>query len=434
MKTRPIRTTLLAVAMVGTVPGTAHAVRIDYTIEAGVERDDNVTLAAQDQVEETIARAGFGFALEEETSVLHASVVGRADHRRYGDAYGSMTDRMLEGRLAWHAVPERLTLVAEDSYGVETIDRTAPGSPDNRQQVNVFAIGPDLHFGLGPAQRGIAEFRYINSNAEVTDQFNSDRLLASVAMVRALDPTRELSWNVRAQEVDFDDDFVARDHRRYEAFVGYAHRLRRFDMQVDAGWAHLDYDDGQTRSEPLLRAEFGWAGSERSRVSLALANQFSDAAAAALDRIGEGGGIPGSVGTGTSTINPYAYRERSAALRYEFTGVRLSASLGGFVQRLDYVDQAGANEEGRGITAGLRYRLRPDLVFSTAASVSRIEFGAPEIRTETDRLYTIGLDKAWNRHWHSSLTVSHYQRDSSLAGVDEFDQNVVYLNLSYRNR
>ena len=61
MKTRPIRTTLLAVAMVGTVPGTAHAVRIDYTIEAGVERDDNVTLAAQDQVEETIARAGFGF-------------------------------------------------------------------------------------------------------------------------------------------------------------------------------------------------------------------------------------------------------------------------------------------------------------------------------------------------------------------------------------
>src|SRR5690606_36479631 len=129
-----------------------------------------------------------------ETSVLHASVVGRADHRRYGDAYGSMTDRMLEGRLAWHAVPERLTLVAEDSYGVETIDRTAPGSPDNRQQVNVFAIGPDLHFGLGLAQRGIAEFRYINSNAEVTDQFNSDRLLASVAMVRALDPTRELSW------------------------------------------------------------------------------------------------------------------------------------------------------------------------------------------------------------------------------------------------
>lgn len=433
MRPRRIRTTLLAAAIAGTVPAAAHAVRIDYTIEAGVERDDNVTLTEQDQVEQTIGRAGFGFALQQNSSAVQASMAGRLDHRRYEDVYGSMTDRMFEGRLNWDAIPERLSLVVEDSYGVQTINRTAPGTPDNRQQVNVFSIGPDLHFNMGAARHGIAEFRYINSDAEVTEQFNSDRLLATLRMVQELDATRALSWNVQAQDVDFDDDQFARDHRRYEAFAGYRQMLRRFDLQLDAGYAYLDYKDGQTRGEPLLRAELGWSPSERSRFSMALANQFSDAASSALDSIGETTGVPAWVATGSSTINPYAYEQRSVTLDYTYSGPRLSASLTGSAQRLGYIDQEGANEEGRSVGAALRYRLRDDLVLSGTASVSRIEFGAPETRIETDRLYALTLDKAWSRHWHTTLGVTHYERDTRTA-AGEFEQNVIYLNLVYRNR
>jgi hypothetical protein len=433
MKPRRIRTTLLAVAMAGTVPGAAHAFRIDYTIDAGVERDDNVTLTTEDQVEQTIGRVGLGFAIEEETSTVEASVAGRLDHRRYEEIYGNMTDRMLEGRVAWMAVPERLALVVEDSYGVQTINRTQPGSPDNRQQVNVLSLGPDLHFGGGGTRRGLAQFRYINSDAEVTDHFNSDRLLATLSMVQALDPTRALSWNARAQDVDFDDDLVARDHRRYEAFVGYRQQLRRLDFQVDLGYALLDYKDGEDRSNPLLRAELGWAATERSRFSLAAASQFSDAASSALARIGENVGVPPAIVTGSSTITPYAYEERSAAADYAYTGERFSASLHGFAQRLDYIDQAGANEKGRGIGGALRYRLRDDLVFSASADGSRIEFAAPEARIETDRLYSISLDKSWSRHWRTILSFTHYEREVRGTGTG-FEQNVVYLNLSYSNR
>ncbi len=428
-----IRTTLLAAAMAGTVPGAAHAIRIDYSIDAGVERDDNVTLTEQDQVEQTVARAGLGFALEQNSSAVQASMVGRLDHRRYEDIYGSMTDRMFEGRLSWAAIPDRLSLVVEDSYGVETINRTAPGTPDNRQQVNVFSIGPDLRFNMGPSRHGLAELRYVNSDAEVTEQFNSDRVLATLRLVQQLDATRALSWNVQAQDVDFDDDLVARDNRRYEAFAGYRQVLRRFDLQVDAGYAHLDYRDGQSRSEPLLRAELGWSPSERSRFSMALANQFSDAASSALDGIGETAGVPAWVATGATTVNSYAYEQRSLAVEYAFAGPRLSASLTGSVQRLDYIDQEGANEEGRSIGASLRYRLREDLVLSGSASVSRIEFEAPESRIETDRLYSLGLDKAWSRHWHTTLGVTRYERDTR-AAAGGFEQNVVFLNMSYRNR
>lgn len=433
MKPRRIRTTLLAVAMAGTVPGVAHAIRIDYTIDAGVERDDNVTLASEDPIEQTIARAGIGFAIEQDSSTVQASVAGRVDHRRYDDVYGSMTDRLLEGRLAWMAIPERLTLVVEDSYGVQTINRTAPGTPDNRQQVNVLSLGPDLEFGRGLAWRGLAGLRYINSDAEVTDQFNSDRLLASVSMLRGLDATRAVSLNARGQRVDFDDDTVARDHRRYEAFAGYRHQLRRLQIEVDLGYAFLDYDDGESRSNPLLRAGLEWMPSERSRFSLDLANQFSDAASSALERIGETTGVPATIVTGSSTITPYAYELRSASAGYGFTGERFEASVDGFVQRLDFVDQAGQNEKSRGMGSALRYRLRQDLVLSATADVGRVEFDGPEARVHTDRLYSLSLDKSWARHWRTTLTVTRYEREARGA-TDEFDQNVVYLNLIYSNR
>src|SRR5690606_33076827 len=120
MKPRRIRTTLLAVAMAGAVPGAVQAVRVDYSIDAGLERDDNVALTAQDQVEQTISRVGFGFELEQESSVVQASMVGRIDHRRYEEEFGNTTDRMFLGRLNWTMLPDRLSLVVEDSYGVQT--------------------------------------------------------------------------------------------------------------------------------------------------------------------------------------------------------------------------------------------------------------------------------------------------------------------------
>ena len=118
---------------------------------------------------------------------------------------------------------------------------------------------------------------------------------------------------------------------------------------------------------------------------------------------------------------------------YTYTGTRLIVSLNGTAQELDYVDETASGEESRGGGATLRYRLRPTLVLSGSAYTNRSEFGAPEGRTETDRLYAIGLAKEWSRHWSSSLSVTRYERRSS-ATVGDFEQNVVYLNLTYRNR
>ena len=162
MEWTSIRTTLIAAAIAAALPGVAHAVRVDYTIDGGYEHDDNVTLSEVDPIEQNIARLGLGFAVEQASSVVRANVIGRIDHRRYQDVFDDMTDRMLEGRLHWEVVPDRLAFVVEDSYGVQTINRFNPDSPDNRQQVNVLSLGPTFMFRPGNL-RGLAELRYINS-------------------------------------------------------------------------------------------------------------------------------------------------------------------------------------------------------------------------------------------------------------------------------
>jgi hypothetical protein len=426
------RSAALAVAIAAALPGAAHAFRLDYAIDAGVERDDNVTLTDVDPIKQDIGRVGLGFTAEQASSAVRAAVVGRVDHRRYEDIYDNVTDSMLEGRLEWEVLPDRLALVVEDSYGVQTINRFSPDAPDNRQQVNVLSLGPTLLFRPGNMQ-GVAELRYINSDAEVTRDFNSNRLLGAVRLVQELSPTSTLGWNAQIQRVDFDDDNFARDHDRIELFASYGRDYRRFDLQLDAGYALLDYDDGEDRSRPLVRAELGWNPTTRSRFYLNLAEQFSDAATSSLDAIDTTGGVPTSVITGDRTLTASAFEQRSAMAGYEFQGSRLAYSLHGQTMNLDYVDADDSNERIRTVGASARYLLRPTLTLSASATVDRNRYAAPANRTETNRLYALALEKRWSRHWSTALSYTRYERTSTL-GTGEFGQNLLYLSMIYRNR
>ena len=434
MKRHPCRPALISAAITSAIVFDAQAVRIDYTLDAGIERDDNVTLSETAPVEQDIHLVSLGFAIEQNSSAVQARINGRLDHRRYEGIYDDTTDRTLAGRLNWMVVPDRLGLVVEDSYGVQTINRFAPDSPDNRQQINVLSLGPDLHFKLGQTLRGRAELRFVNSDADVTEDFNSDRIVAALRAIKDLDATSALSFNLQAQDVDFDNDLFARDHRRYEAYASYSRRFNRFDTLLDAGYARLDYDDAPSRNSPLLRAELGWRPSERSRFSVSAANQFSDAADNALNAIaGAEQGIPDSVLVGRSTITPSAYEERRLNLAYEYTGVRTVYSLSGYAQKLDYVDSGVSNQENRGIAGQVSYRLRPSLTMRASASRDRTEAAAPAPRREHNRLYSFGLEKRWSRHWSSSLDYSRYERSNAFTG-GEFKQNVIYLGITYQNR
>ncbi len=429
------RSPAIATLLLTVLSGTAHSARVDYAIDAGIEHDDNVRLDPVNPTAQQIWRTGLGFLVTENNSTIQASVDGRVDYRMFQDSvYSNTVEGVMNGRLNWVMLQDRLSFTVEDNLQLEAIDRFAADSPDNRQQVNILSAGPNLFFNIGQTARGQLEARYIDTHAEVTSQFNSQRWGLALRAVKDLGANSVLSLNAQTQDVDFDNDLAALDYRRNDLYARYEQSFPNLDLGVDLGYSRLDYRQTGSRSNPLFRAELAWRASERSRFTLFAANQFSDAADAAISEVGDAGGtlIPDRVLIDGGTITAAVYEEQRVELGYAYQGARGSFVVAPYVQRLNYEDALNDDEEDRGVTAGFDYRLRPTLTLSSYLNFERVHFDQID-RTDDTRNFRLSLDKQWSRHLSTALSYTRYERTSELASA-EAKQNVWYLRVIYRNR
>lgn len=423
----------VAAVLLAAGAGPAQAARVDYVIDAGVEYDDNVRLSAVDPIDQRILRAGLGFTASEDTSTIQTRVDGRVEYRDFeDDVYSDSVEGELAGRLNWSMLPERLNFTLENRLGVEAIDRFDTDSPDNRQQVNVFSAGPTLQFGSAQTIRGQAQLRYIDTQAEVTDQFDSQRLALALRAIKELSATSNLSGNVQKQRVDYDDDLLSRDHDRLDAYLRYEHNYAKFDLAVDAGYSRLEYKVGEDRSNPLVRADLGWRPTDRSRFAVSAASEFSDAASDNLAQIDGDAQIPGNVQTGDTTVTSSVYEINRLSLAYTFTGTRATFSVNARTENLDYLDTTQPDEKGRGGGLSFDYLLQPTLRLGTYVEVDRTRYEQSGINDRTGRV-GVRLAKRWSKHWDTTLSFNRYERESPVFSSN-IDQNLVYLSVSYRNR
>ena len=429
------RTTLVAAGLLMAAPGTAWAVRVDYELDAGIEHNDNVTLTPVDPIDVYIGRAGLGFGISQDSSTVQASVFGRVEYRNYqDDVYDDSVDGTLTGRLNWVILPERLAFTVQDDLSLQSVNTLAADVPGNRQQVNVFSAGPTLFFNFTQTLDGVVDLRYINSDAEVTDEFNSQRVQLALRAIKELSPTSRLSFNVQAQQVDFDDDITARDYNRYDAYARYAQTLARFDLGLDVGYSRLDYDHGYPdRSDPLLRADIGWRPSERNHFTLSASSQFSDTAADAMTGIDPGeDSIPGSISTGDSVVNASPYEERRLELDYTLTTPRTTLTFMPYVQQLRYVESDQFDQNGDGLRVDVSWLASPRLRLGAYATLERIDYLNLN-REDRTRRYGVNLTRQWTQKLSSRLEYSRYERESTAVGEDA-NQNILYLSLIYSNR
>jgi len=425
-----LATTLTTVLLVLCASSTSAA-ELEYVLDLGFERTDNVTLSSTDRISQDIARAGLGFNLSEQGASLQASIAGHIDARAYLDnAFSDTLDGVLSGRVNWVAVPQRLSFTIEDHLGLQSIDTFAAETPNNRQQTNVLSLGPTLFFDLSRNLRGEAELRYVDSDAEVTEEFNSQRLGLAMRAVRELSPISRVSINVHGQQVDFEADEIARDYDRFDAFARYARELARFDLAFDAGYSRLAYADSQDRrSSPLLRADLGWRPSERSRFGIALSQQFSDAAIDAMRGVDTSQGVPGAELVGNMVVTSSAFKQRRLALDYAYTGDRATFTIAPYVDKIDYVDSDGFDQRNYGARAGMIWRLSSNLSLDLSAIHQTIDYDQL-VREDETRQLGASLRRQWSSHWSSRIEWANYRRESTIAGLDA-EQNTVFLSLTY---
>ena len=427
-----MRIPALAAALLAAVSANTDAARVDYSIDAGVEHDDNVLLEAVNPSSALVWHTGLGFLATETNSTIQASANGRVDYRGFPDGdYDNTVEGVLDGRLNWVMLQDRLSFSVDERLQMEAIDRFAADSPENRQQINIVSLGPNLFFNVGQTTRGQLEARYIDTYAEVTPQFNSQRWGVALRAIKDLGPSSSLSFNVQTQDVDFDDDLLSLDYKRNDLYARYERTFPNLDYNVDLGYSRLDYRDAGGRSNPLVRAELAWRPSQRSRLTLFAANQFADAAYTAISDVGRTS-IPERVLIDGQSITAAIYREQRVALSYDYRGDRAMFTLAPYVQKINYLDSLNDDEKDRGVTVGFEYLFRPTLAFSSDLNFERVQYEQTD-RTDDTLNLSLGLDKQWSRHWSTALNYYRYERTSDLASA-EAKQNIWYLRVIYRNR
>lgn len=428
------RRRLLAIAVVAALaPVPAHAWRLGWFVELGVEWNDNVQLSQDDPIEETIVRPSLGFTLSQEGAVVQAQVAGLVEHRSYlDDTFGSEWLAEVEGSVNFVVVPERLHFTVQNRLSVLPITQAAPDAPDNRQQSNVFSAGPTLFFRMSPTLNGQAELRWIDTYAEETAGFDSERIGAALRLFKDIGPTRTLSANLQGQDVDLDDNSIGPDYQRLDAFARYTQQLNRFDLELDLGYSWYQPDVGSDRTSPLVRGLVGWRASERSRFDLVAARRFSDTAEALLGQVGGVGTVPTVpplVIIGGETVDSATYEETSVEFGYAYNGVRGDFGIRPYWRELDYIDDIGPDQTGRGVLATASWLLRPTWTLTGDARYERLDFDLTDVETTT-RLGSIWLRKSFTPHWSGRIGYSRYERDSDEAGQSA-DQNIVYLAVTY---
>jgi hypothetical protein len=429
---------LLVATVAASLPQAAHALRVDYVIDLAAERNDNLLLTPTAPTALTVLRPGIGFEVIHDTSVLQARVTGRAEYRRYDDRrFDDTVDGTLSARLNWVAIPERLSFAVVDSLTLQPVNTLAADTPGNRQHVNVLSAGSTLQFEWGEGWRGNAELRYIRSEAEITDEFNSRRTEAALRAIKRLSPTSRIAFNAQQQRVDFDRDTIARDYTRSELFARWSRTLNRVDLALDAGYSRLDYRRplpgfADSRSDPMLRATVAWRPSDLHRFEASLSDQFSDAAADSLAAIGEDEGPPPGVVTGDTVVNASPYLERRLETEYAYTATRWNLSLTPYLDRIRYEDTDQFDQNGYGTGFEAAWRARRNLMIGFSAALDHNEYVNLGREDETRRYGGFArLD--WTRHWSAMLTIGRYERRSTSAGQDA-EQNLIGLTVSYNNR
>lgn len=440
MQPRYSRVRVPGLVLAFAVPSVACAVQLDYRIDLGFEHNDNVNLSENDPASENILEPQLAFGLTQEGATVQATANGAIQYRDYlGGEFSDEVRGQLAGHLNWTVLPQRLNFTVEDSLSVQPVNPLQPNTPNNQQQTNVFAVGPTLDFRVGDTMRGEADLRYINSYADKTDQFNSQRAGGALRLIKDLDPTSTISANVDDEHIKFDNAIGGPDYSRYSAFARYTQTWTKIDLVADLGYSWLNYSGGgfADRDDPLGRATLNWHPSERSTFTLDFAYQFSDAAAGLIStaqaQVPATATPPTSIAVGDATTTSQAYLERRLGLGYRWVGERLTFNVDPYYRKLQYSDgtliTTGLDETGKGVTGGLTYLLRPLLSIGLIATGENLRYDAIAREDKTWSLSAI-LSQQWTRNWGGRLELTHYKRDSNVAD-QSFDQNIIYVALVY---
>lgn len=405
----------------------AGAANLAYNLESGIGHSDNIARTPVNEIEEDIASAGLEFSLDHATPRLSADLIGNFAWYDYlDDTYDSELLGNFTGDAAFDIVRERLQWVVADNFGQVLTDPFAPATPDNREYINYFTTGPNVVLGLGSQTRLRIGARYSKTSYE-DSPFDSDSTLGEVALLRMLSSASSLSLNVRAQQIEYDEQALNADFDQSEAFLRYEAEGVRTVLSMEAGYTETDQEAADDPESGLLfRLDASRRISASSTVVLGLGHEFSSSGAAFASTQSAAGVGVGAV-PGRQTVDPFT--NEYVTLGWTFQRNRTGFDLFGSWNDQSYEDNPLQDQTLTSLSAGVHRDLSTTMRLALTGRYGEADFDQPDSNYEE---MSAGLTFSWrlSRSLSLQLTYDYYDRTSDIAD-SEYTENRYWLSLAF---
>lgn len=405
----------------------ASAADFAYQAEAGLGHSDNVTRSASVEESESIATAGLGLSLSQDSARLQADVLGNFAYYDYlDDTYDSEVLGNFAGNARYAFVPERFEWMASDNFGQVLNDPVQAATPDNRENINNFSTGPDAMLAFGSQTRLRLGGRYSLTTYE-RSALDSDTVSANLALIRLLSSASSGSVNFQTAKISYDDTAFDADYRQSEAFLRYDVSGARTFLAVDAGYTQLERDATADKEDGLLlRLDAARRLSSASTATLNAGREFANSATAFTAAQNT---APIGVGTAPGRQTALPFTRDHASLGWSFARNRTGLSFGAGWERQSYEDVGNLDQT---LYSGTMAAHR-DMSQSTSLLLNVLYSHAKFDQIGGDyRDLEGGLTFRWR--WSQSLSMNlsyEYYDRSSDAPAGDFNENRIWLTFAY---
>lgn len=407
----------------------------DFRLELGMEHSDNRARRDPRGPSDTLLIPRLDLAAFRNGDRLNLSTKGQIEFRHsLPDRFEDELRANVQASLGWQLLPNRLTWDFADVASVEPVDVLEVDRPDNLQQTNVFATGPELSLISRGPLRSSVRARFATSQAEDTDEFNTNRTSVSARVRRTLRPSRHLTLQIDGSDVRVRDNrFQESDHRRADALARFATRGDSISLDLIGGYTWTDFDIGKSPSEPSGRIQLGWELDQSLRLRLAASHQLSDGIRELLNSLENLNDEPftrASEDTRRLRTNAEIFTLDNFELSLGYSGSRLNLSINTFYR--DYKFGRGnqdLNFSGNGTFVTLSQRINEATTAGVTLTIERRRFEI-ESRRDTDFRAFLFLEQRLNSRFAIRTSFARNQRWSNISGA-ESRENIAGVALIY---
>lgn len=416
----------ITVGMASLMLGTSLAAAdLDWSLESAIGHTDNATRVANNEISDEIGSIGGRIDLTRQGSRLDARLRGAGSFRTYLD--DTYDDEFLgSGAAELHLglVGDALIWAIDNTFGQVLSDAFEPSTPDNRENLNVFSTGPDLHLQVGRTTELLVQARYEDASYQSSDNADTQRTTGNIALIRRPSPSVAWSINASTSHVEYDTSGDT-DYNNQEIFVRLETTGAHQTLTADLGAGFLDGDEQEDQGM-VMRINWMRNLSPSWRTELGAISEFRNADDQFVSGVAGGSELGG---TQDVLLSGQAMRNDSAVLGLHFTRPRTTFRLLGDIGKETYPDVDGLDRDrwSLGVEASrlLTARLR-------ATIEARHENRTNDNSANDDKTDTLGLRLDWRLGRALFLGIEGRHEDRSGETGFGYTETIYGASITYR--